>query len=1355
MPVKYKTLSLLTLLSIGQIASASWQDSPLIINGQVNTQNPLISINANDTSTILLEEFSGTLSHSDSLCKIIYNESEATSSSTYCFIEPVTLPSGISLLNGLMSGIIQDNTIDTIRLNVYAIQGNGGTKELIDTIEKKITLLTPEKPNIIQVQYLADTSVSLNNLFLTKKPSSLTAKIDVKELTYNQKISSEIGNCLIDNGNSNCQINAISQLGSISGSRQLNYLSKSFNDNLSSLTINSMFEWDFNGPIISGYSYKSKDYIINNNLSELKENNLIFGYSKSPTKINLETANISAELSKIVFNTVYGEKSIVATEHNASALSFDLTGVPDGKYKPIAYISDIDGNESTLQTEEIVIDNNPPTVEAWQGNKIITTESIDSYSVKNLSFKITDELSTPIITEIKIDGANAAFTNNNGIYTINDELQDVSNKINSIITVYGKDPSGNTVTKELTLNFTKGTFSDLTKTNFLKNIENVSQVVIPKGFPCSTYGMIDGPKTEDCLFAVESIDGLVFKDVNAQLTIKGNFKEQKPIKISLHKNINGNLVKFAEKTYDVTITDPLPPVVLFNPLIKKSNNDYLYTPVTKSLGTSVVSINGDVTIQVTGDSVMNFSEDLLVAKGNKISHQIIPNKSATMWESKENKIKVFYTKMPEVFSEVTFNAMNTLSPDSITLAAQIEGSVVLNTKPVIIQTFIGNNLGKKETTSTVDGFGNNWKFDPVVNGNWSVYLAKKVAGQFVAITDKVAVNDAMVEFSISTENQSNLTIYPIAEMDANGTKQTKYAPALSFYVMQGNDVSTQVSGARYKTNNINIGMANLMLIYASSMDKKSASNITWEVKKPGGEWTIAPELKNANYVYYKMDQVGDYLFKAKTTNKFTGVVSESNEFALPNYLLPEIAIEAKTYNLIGEKNYASTSIINDFTDDEVDFQYSIDNGTNWLDGKNFEFESDTKKVLKLLARAKLKTTPSEYEKGWTTAKKEIIFVEPKQNIVKITMDESIVVVGEKLGINIDLRPWYFDIDPARLKGTITFENGEERQLVYGKNKIVLENVTKDMIKNNRLYFTLSSLLDPYEQTRTKFTYSAKAIEYVWPEFNVYTKQTQKTAPSKAVVTIVPADQNLSYFKDVKYEWVIPEGLAEDKSNTDKYKGFTIQNPGKYDIAITVSDSKGNKTEKAVTLEAFEVENYEMTVSSTYKTPIMNEPANASFKITSVKGGGPTDSIDSYVWSLDGTPLTTSSFSVSVNNLKAGSHTMEVTLKSKQGKEVKNTINFDVLQNLLPECEITTAEVGKNFNFVANCTDKDGKVVAYKWVDENNAVYSRKSNLSFYNGKNTIIKNIKLTVTDDSLFSNDYEIGDLYIQNGIFTLQREK
>ncbi|MBX0311714.1 MAG: hypothetical protein JHC31_08040, partial [Sulfurihydrogenibium sp.] len=201
----------------------------------------------------------------------------------------------------------------------------------------------------------------------------------------------------------------------------------------------------------------------------------------------------------------------------------------------------------------------------------------------------------------------------------------------------------------------------------------------------------------------------------------------------------------------------------------------------------------------------------------------------------------------------------------------------------------------------------------------------------------------------------------------------------------------------------------------------------------------------------------------------------------------------------------------------------------------------------------------------------------------------------------------------------------------------------------------------------------------------------------------------------------------------------------YNLIFTVKDEKGNQTKKEILIETFEVEPIVITVDPVYEQ-IMNEPASASFKVISVTGGHPNDSLASYSWKLNGVDLGIDRFNVELNNLSKGDYEVEVTVNTKLGISESKKMNFSVLENKLPNCTVESVDLLKTFNLNAKCSDEDGKIIEYKWFDDK-IIYLKRQNFTLSKTRNTTINNLKLQATDDSFGKTIIELGDLIINNG--------
>jgi hypothetical protein len=499
------------------------------------------------------------------------------------------------------------------------------------------------------------------------------------------------------------------------------------------------------------------------------------------------------------------------------------------------------------------------------------------------------------------------------------------------------------------------------------------------------------------------------------------------------------------------------------------------------------------------------------------------------------------------------------------------------------------------------------------------------------------------------------------------------------------------------------------------------------------------------------------IIKTKTNDTVNGFSRKygDKEYAIysnPNYQpsvndsnSPGITVSGFGQYFIGDNATIELSSSNPIIDQYVDFQYSLDKGATWINGKEITLTSSTAKTVSIKARSKLKSSPENNDKSWSYLSKNISFVVPKSNMISFSTNKEVAEIGNNLELTVKLTPSYKDIDPDLVTGTVTMANGQNFTLHNGINTIKIDSVSMDLVSKDIIPFTVETMLTPYEQTKTTKNYSIKYYEYKWPNFNAVIKQQQPTAPTLVTVSMVPDEYDFKYYTEISYNWITPEEI-ESVTTGGAVSVFKITKPGKYYLKLIISDKRGNETVKEITLEAFEEKPISLTVKPYYEK-IMNEPAAAYFKISSVTGGRITDPIISYNWQFDGVAIPKSSSVFSINKIAKGTHEVSVTAKTKSNNSATSKLEFTVVENIAPECKITKTDSSKIYSIVASCTDKDGVISSYDWKD-GETVISKRNYVSLSKSRKTEIKDLKLDVRDDSGYVKTFEVGPITIIDGI-------
>lgn len=202
------------------------------------------------------------------------------------------------------------------------------------------------------------------------------------------------------------------------------------------------------------------------------------------------------------------------------------------------------------------------------------------------------------------------------------------------------------------------------------------------------------------------------------------------------------------------------------------------------------------------------------------------------------------------------------------------------------------------------------------------------------------------------------------------------------------------------------------------------------------------------------------------------------------------------------------------------------------------------------------------------------------------------------------------------------------------------------------------------------------------------------APATITASVRPIAFN-GKLEEPTYEWELPEGAVIQDQRQDIVRSFVINEPGDYNIKVTVRDARGHETVIEQPLKIGRAEPYAIDLQYSGSNKYEREPLDVLLR-PYISGGHPRDRISTRVYSVDGTPLESSGY-YGRATLGAGEHSIKLKITSEMGHEAEGEVNINVAENKLPACSLSSRETVGSWIVYANCEDTDGRMKSYEWT----------------------------------------------------------
>lgn len=515
----------------------------------------------------------------------------------------------------------------------------------------------------------------------------------------------------------------------------------------------------------------------------------------------------------------------------------------------------------------------------------------------------------------------------------------------------------------------------------------------------------------------------------------------------------------------------------------------------------------------------------------------------------------------------------------------------------------------------------------------------------------------------------------------------------------------------------------------STDDYDSLSPTEWQMSSNNGStWNTLEDMTGLRSVSIKQKEVGKWLYRAKLTNKYTGKVSYTDNLTVVAYREPKPVISVGKVLEGHSIPVTLTDNNEDVQGSAVEVQWSED-GEEWTEG-GVKYMITSSEVPKYIF-AKVRYTETDEMAGksaWKETRARVTVIKHKKLSVKVE-GNSQVEVGKKV----------------TLQGTYTNPNIEyssdakvvqEWVLPDGSVKQggLLDTVLTEDMLDERGYatFTYQAYMpEAKDRTIAKRKISVKSWVYKFPEPRLNTKLKYTMIPSELTVSVSGVD--VSYPGVVfTQDWQYDKNVMTLSSDNNGTKVFQVTKSGTHTLTYVLKDNRNNEARVDYTFIVNEQSPMEISVTPKYSNKFMRAPLDLSLR-SSVKLAHSADSIDNVTFKLNGKPVEGGKnyWSQTFENIMEGSYKLEMDVVSTQGQRGVVVVDFDVIPNTPPTCNLTYTETQLSWAFTAKCSDPDGKISSYVWKvnDQVRGVFGSTATLSKAQNKGKLV--VSITAYDDS------------------------
>jgi len=681
----------------------------------------------------------------------------------------------------------------------------------------------------------------------------------------------------------------------------------------------------------------------------------------------------------------------------------------------------------------------------------------------------------------------------------------------------------------------------------------------------------------------------------------------------------------------------------------------------------------------------------------------------TLWSTNSVVVKMVWDNMPELISSMTIRSV-VLPPAGMQASITLPKTVV-NNQPVTIGVSIGmpSNLGLR--------------FDASKMGSWVGYIgALQADGTVAAITDPIPITKGKENVVYPKASDiSNAEIVFVAEVKSQleGYTSKLISKPAKVVMVDGSGIVPTIRA------DIKSGAVPLRVKISSDIpsdQSKSLGGIEWLISNDdGATWAVIEKATSASFNHIFKER-GRYKIKSKTTNRYSGEVSYSGTVIVDAYALPHLEVEGRSIIRLG----STTNIIAKSTAQHIKWIIEKADGTkDTISNAHLNISSNIAQIVKATALASNEDGEALNDPAaWKEVKVDVRFISLAP--VKVALSGSKVLeVGEEGELIATIRT---DWDNAHagfvIHGQWRLPNGT---LVDGTT--LRWTPTNDDFLSSKMPVFTAWVADFAQQTATSITPRIILKKYVWPDWSLQFKSEAMQAPAAIRLTVVAPPDQLKLFSAIKekvtYTWGLPSNVSAAVIRGG-VASFVADNAGDYPVQVKIEDTRGNVKVLDYTVSVaapvpIEV-NFKTTASNSFnRVPLSLNVKPQFFRLH------PREKIVSYRFYRDETLIDDNTKgSVVINFSEPGSYMLKVEAETNLNRTVISERSITVIANKPPTCKLTTRIYKASASITAECKDPDGKIKAFAWKVNGEAIKSSSHRITVPLGAT-----FEVTVTDDA------------------------
>lgn len=657
-------------------------------------------------------------------------------------------------------------------------------------------------------------------------------------------------------------------------------------------------------------------------------------------------------------------------------------------------------------------------------------------------------------------------------------------------------------------------------------------------------------------------------------------------------------------------------------------------------------------------------------------------KFAQPWETKKVIVESWYEKAPE------YKTTKEMDIVSIPL-----GPVVLIDKNIQshdkADTVITGAVGIPKGQQTI--------FEKSSMGQWQVSILDEKTG--VAMSEPVDVkDDGTYEVNLGTLDAGSRYIIAQAKMvttDGAVSNSAVLSKKFSLFTARGEKIEAYL--ASRNSSGPAPFVQTIVTNYKDPKMQSSVKFVTWEYLDADGAWK---QVMNGNdpkigiNLMARVEEAGEVQYRAVLTNKYSGLSYTTEPLKLIAFNKPTFSIEGPTVVQAKRPITLKIEANNGF---EAEYQWRLVTkggveGELTGTGESFTFTPTEVKSYAIEVIGREKGAPADNPAANVKKTASVRAVNPLTARASIQGPRTVEagktyeykaiindVVSNPVGKDYELKGYWVLPDGSRVDGT---------ELAYTP-------------KPDDKLLSFYTYVDGYPDETSVATYSISTWAYEWPDtwqIRLVPSYLDVPAILKFYVETPNFKRSALRGEDLTFTWSLPDGVTKNDIN-DTSGTLTISKAGKYQVAVQVSDGRGNVTnvtsDEFMILPAATVET-EIALVSKYGE---NVYAPGSYYISTKTSKLPRgDSFLRHEAVINGVKVGEyTGTGHYVNFAEAGNYDVTIRTLTKSGNYGEQNIAVEAKPAPEPICTVAVKQSTSGILLTPDCTVEAGYVRGYTWT----------------------------------------------------------